>query len=213
VRLIYNSFDEEDFDSIEPDKFSKFTIAHVGSIYGPRRVDLLLESIYELHKRRKITSDRFKLLLIGINDNYLNNLIESYGIEDCVEIKEPVSHREALKLMRKAHLLLLLKGFGKNSENQIPGKFFEYIGSGSKILYIGPDNNEVADILRSYELGYIINGSKDHLCEVILNELKIFCNGGNIVKKPSAIHLKHFSSLAMAKNFDRIICELFENNY
>ena len=34
------------------------------------------------------------------------------GIEDYIEIRESVPHFEALKLMRKAHLLLLVKNYG-----------------------------------------------------------------------------------------------------
>ena len=48
VTTIYNSFDEEDFESHQIDKFNRYTIAHVGSIYGGRKVDVLFESIKEL---------------------------------------------------------------------------------------------------------------------------------------------------------------------
>ena len=78
------------------------------------------------------------MVFAGINDGYLLKSIKTYGVENYVEIRDTVPHIEALKLMRKAHLLLLIKNYGKNSENHIPGKLFEYIGSEGKILYIGP---------------------------------------------------------------------------
>ena len=208
VKTIYNAFDEEDFNSTKIDKFSHYTIAHIGSIYGTRKVDILFESIKDLHINGMISPNRFKVLFTGINDNFLRKAIKTYGIEDYIEIRDSVPHFEALKLMRSAHLLLLVKNFGKNSENHIPGKLFEYIGSGNKILYIGPDNNEVVDIIKSHGLGYIIDGSQADLGDFLLNELAIVNVNDSLEENKKERLFQEFSSQTMAKQFDQVITKI-----
>jgi glycosyltransferase involved in cell wall biosynthesis len=208
VTTIYNAYDEEDFDSIKIDKFGYYTIAHVGSIYGNRKVDILFESIKELHINGMISPNKFKVLFTGINDYSLRKAIQIYGIEDYIEIRESVPHFEALKLMRRAHLLLLVKNYGDNSANHIPGKLFEYIGSGNKILYIGPDNNEVVDIIKSHKLGCIIDGSQKDLSKFILNELAVVNSIDSVEKNKEERFFHEFSSQTMAKQFDQVMTKV-----
>lgn len=58
--------------------------------------------------------------------------------------------------MLRSHVLLLIKAIGKWSRGQIPGKFYEYIGSRNRIICIGPKDSEVAEIIQSEKLGYIV---------------------------------------------------------
>ncbi len=65
--------------------------------------------------------------------------------------------------MRRAHLLLLIKATGKWSKGQIPGKFFEYVGSRNPVLCIGPKESEVATLIQDQALGYVV---EDDLAEM-----------------------------------------------
>ena len=108
--------------------------------------------------------------------------------------------------MAESPLLLLIKGFGQDSGAQIPGKLYEYLGSGNKILYLWPADVEAADIIRENDAGYIVEDNADELARVILHEFKAW-----LEKNEKEISLTRnktmttFSAKTMADSFDRII--------
>jgi hypothetical protein len=55
-----------------------------------------------------------------------------YGVERSVEIIERVPHAEAIRVMQRSHLLLVLAP--PNHQLVQPAKVFDYLGSGSKLL-------------------------------------------------------------------------------
>lgn len=186
--LIRNSYDESSFVSVSDQKqMEQFTIAHVGSIYAFRNVDLLFSAVAKLSKKKLIDPLNFKLLFIGMNDANLLNSIKKFGIERLTEIHGMIPHRRALKIMKCSHLLLLVKGLGKNSASQIPGKLYEYLATGNRILHIGPTNSEARDIIDSENAGRTFSDNVEALMEYIYGLYKSY------LKDPHAFRNQNFN--------------------
>ena len=78
----------------------------------------------------------------------LDDAIKKYGLNDKVNIIGYRSHQEMMSFLVNSDLLLLI-ALGGDKAKYIPGKAFEYIGSGKPILLIG-DVKDTLDILQNY---------------------------------------------------------------
>jgi glycosyltransferase involved in cell wall biosynthesis len=70
-----------------------------------------------------------------------------HGVQDLVQELGPVSHAQALTLMRQADVQFLPVPTGFYGDASLPGKLFEYFGSGQPILASVPASSEVARVL------------------------------------------------------------------
>lgn len=174
IYAIRNAYDAADFRKTNVRKYSRFTIAHLGSMYGLRSADVLLDALKKIRKQIKSDTPAIHIRFIGSNDNKVKQSVSDRGLEDMVSIEKLVPHREAIHIMQCSHMLLLVKAGTENSRGQIPAKFFEYAGSGNKILYLGPRNCELADLIVQHNLGYVIENDTDELAEILLNEFRNF---------------------------------------
>lgn len=208
VHSIYNSFDRSEFRGLIRDKYERFTLAHVGSIYGSRKASHLLKAIQLLLVRGSIDPLRLRVSFVGLNDPDLRAEVSACNLGEVVEIRDMVSHREALEIMVRSHLLVLIKGFGENSGAQIPGKFFEYQGAGTPILCISSPETELSLLVRENHLGYVAGNSPEEIAPCIIAEYQAFENGQSYQDR--WLHPKgcSFSSEAMGREFVKLFSAL-----
>lgn len=138
VITITNGYDEDDFkDLIEPYiDYKKFSIVYAGTFYGARSPDPVFLAIKSLLKKNRELQQRVEMNIIGRMEDAFASLIKKRGIESVVKLLGYFNHKETLRHMKKAHLLLLVTSHGKGN---IPGKIFEYMASGTPILALVPD--------------------------------------------------------------------------
>jgi hypothetical protein len=67
-------------------------------------------------------------------------------VEDVVEELGTVPHERALSLMHEADALYLPVPLGYYATASLPGKLFEYLGSGRPIMAMVPSDSEVARV-------------------------------------------------------------------
>lgn len=211
--VIHNSFDEHDFKDLIEKKYSKFTIAHIGSIYHFRKVDSFFEAIKKLDEKGVINPERFQVLFVGLNDKSVCENARKYRINRYIDVRDIVPHDEALKIMSRSHLLLLIKGFGPNSAGQIPGKLFEYLATGNRVLCIAPRNCEAAEIIEMTAAGEIVEDDADQIFQNILNEYLIYTSVGysDVHQKREAI--SSFSSENMSRRLHEVILAISSEDY
>lgn len=208
VTTIHNSYDEEDFNQISSGKFRKFTIAHVGSIYNTRKTDLIFSAIKKLDEEKKIAPENFQVLFVGLNNPRLQQEIKEYGLNQYIEIQEITTHENALRIMKKSDLVLLIKVLGKSSDGQIPGKLFEYLASGNPILCIAPLESEAAKIIRETATGKVFQENAAAIQKFLEEHLSYYQKDSR--KKafiPNQNRL-NYSSDNMAKKFDKLVTQL-----
>lgn len=210
VTTIRNSFDPDDYKGNFP-KHGIFTVAHIGSMYTFRKIDILLEALHILFIKNEINPDNFIVRFTGLNDQNMKNKVQQSDARNLISIENAVNHSEAIQLMEKADLLLLIKGFGDNSLSQIPGKLFEYIGTGNKIVYIGPIDSEAAEIIKELDRGYIVGEDSDKLASSLESEFHYFVRNGRRVADNQRLDnhsIAQFSSPVMAYKLHHIIQSL-----
>ncbi|MCP3928441.1 MAG: glycosyltransferase family 4 protein [Bacteroidetes bacterium] len=203
VHVIRNSYDPLDFSNTNNKKYPLFTIAHVGSIYGKRNPDLLFAAVKQLASEYAPETLRLQIVFLGLGGNSLYENVERYGIGEYVKIKTQIPHQEAIEFMYRSHLLLLVKATGKWSNGQIPGKFFEYIGSRNPVLCIGPVESEVAELIKTHELGYVVENNLDTMTSVLRNVYKRYIESGALFLS-SKEQVSEFSSAIMVEKMFRV---------
>lgn len=154
ITVITNGYDANDFLNIVPiDLNGKFVIGYVGSLYAHHldSIAVFCKAYNELASGNPEFRNTSEMWVIGRCDP---EIIEEFSKWPNIAIKvhgyQP--HNESIRLLKSCPCLLLLI---KNLDSltnlvTIPGKLFEYVGSGNPIIMIGP-SGDAADI--------VLNGS------------------------------------------------------
>jgi glycosyltransferase involved in cell wall biosynthesis len=147
VQLITNGYDPADFEGVEVVKEKKFTIIHLGSMDKYRNLPTLWKTLHAIAAKNDGFKRDLKLALIGPTDGAVLSELAELGLGDNVEEAPFIPHDEAVKRLKSSHLLLLSINNSENQSGIIPGKMYEYIGSGTPILCIGPESGDSIDIM------------------------------------------------------------------
>jgi glycosyltransferase involved in cell wall biosynthesis len=108
--------------------------------------------------------------------------------------------------MRRSHLLLLVKGLGKNSGSQIPGKLYEYLASGNPIVHIGPDESEAAEIIAAEGSGRTFNENVEELADFLYKNYLTAMES-----RETLINLRPNRDRFSSRNMARRMHEVFES--
>ncbi|GAA3931730.1 glycosyltransferase [Luteimonas lutimaris] len=118
-------------------------LLYTGSLYAFRRIDELLEAVVDVPGvRLAIASRRMPRGIIEWRERYPGR----------VRLLGAVTHAHALELQRTADVLVDL---GNDAPEQVPGKFYEYLGAARPILHIGDGKSAAAGELSALRRGWI----------------------------------------------------------
>lgn len=145
--VIPNGFDPDDFNysNLESTKEnnSRLTIRFVGSVRDGAIPDGFLKALSRLKDPQK-----YKMEFIGNAHPSLQQWVDKLELNEVVELKSYVPHDEAIRAMCTADLLLLSISKTPGSELILTGKLFEYLGSGTPIIFLGPTQGDAAHVIR-----------------------------------------------------------------
>lgn len=149
-------FDPEDFRKVSSSRkdSKELTIAYTGTFYGHRSPATFLKALDMLLKQKPELRTQIKVKLAGAFKLGLSHPLHGFDLDDVVEILGFISYQESLSLMKQADVLLLI--VGELDEIFVPGKLYEYLGSGNYILAIAPEG-EAAEIVRASGMGEVID--------------------------------------------------------
>lgn len=162
IRPIYNGFDEEDFDLADSDlaetgSSEYFRLKWVGTLKPNMDIDALWNAVDELVKENEDFKRYFQLHFIGnIEPTIREKLSQMNFFKNHVIEHGYVSHSEALDHVRNTESLLFIVPRAGYSKNITSGKVFEYIGSQSEILALGPTDGDASEILNVAEVDPMI---------------------------------------------------------
>jgi glycosyltransferase involved in cell wall biosynthesis len=153
ISTITNGYDEYDFKGLRDNvKDNYFTIVYTG--ITPRK-DILIPFIRSLEKLKAgniIKDKKIRFIIVGCKDSYgssQDDKINGDGIE-IVNVGY-VSYRRSIQYLYEADVLLLFSwGY-----NIIPGKTFEYLRAKKPILLLADEQDEVAKLIVSMNVGMI----------------------------------------------------------
>jgi len=162
---ITNGFDAEDFKDLKKKgRGEKFTITHVGSIYGLITSKYWFLALKELIEEKTELRSALQVFFIGhfarARAHHARKLVEELGVKNVVKLVGYVPHKKSLKLMVKSDVLLLLMGSEEAHKEErgalrVPGKVYEYLAAKKPILALIPEG-AAADLIKSTKSGVIV---------------------------------------------------------
>lgn len=134
-------------------KYREFTITYAGTIYEGRTPEPVFKAVAELIKEDRIRGSEIRIKLVGncrhIGSEETTEVVRRCGLDGVVELSPFIPHSEAISVMRRSHLLLLL---APNQPLAIPAKIYDYFGSGTKILALTEDG-ATSELIKATETG------------------------------------------------------------
>jgi glycosyltransferase involved in cell wall biosynthesis len=163
---IPNGFDPSEWISMEEvdrdAEHTKFLISYAGSLYNDRNPQPLFRALERLALVGEIDRAKVEVRLCGVtrivNGDDILDIAERCGVRDLVVAAGTVSRRDALSLMARSDLLLLL---GEGLTLQIPGKTYEYLSCGRPILALTPSRGALASLLRRSGGAWVVEPSDE----------------------------------------------------
>jgi glycosyltransferase involved in cell wall biosynthesis len=187
-------------NNIENDK-STISICHAGSLSSERNPEILLKNIAKLNLES--SSLKFKLTIIGIANEQLNYLINKYNLENFVFFEKSKSYLETLNYMKLFDVLCVIEA--KIDEGIfLPSKFIDYVSLKKPILCFSPLNGTLADTIKKYDGGIVIDNQDN---DSVYNGLKHLMN----LKEENSLY-KITSNNAIRNYFDeKTIVDKYKN--
>jgi glycosyltransferase involved in cell wall biosynthesis len=153
-------------------RYERFTISYTGSLYVGRSPEPVFEAVSRLIQSGAVQADAVRILLVGqcrlIDRQPTESVVRRHGLESVVEVQDQVPHAQAVEVIRRSHLALLL---APNLPYQIPAKVYDYLGAGTRVLAIAEEGG-TADLLKATGAGVAFPSTDvDGIAAFILEEL------------------------------------------
>jgi glycosyltransferase involved in cell wall biosynthesis len=178
---ITNGFDPTDFDPEIAPTSEYFLIRHMGTLHSGRTALPFLKGLFLALEREEQLHKNLKVEFVGSmdrwNESAFDTFVEKHDLETLISRRSFVPHHQAIQMMQKAQVQLLIMGRGIRIEQIYPAKLFEYLGARRPILAVAPPG-VTADLVR--ELGAGTVGDRDDpqsVADAILTLYKSFQNG------------------------------------
>ena len=181
VKVITNGFDEDDFSGlINNSPTKKFILSYAGKINYQQNPVNVWKSLQELKEEFPSLESDLKIFLMGnITPDVLKS-ISSFNLSANLKYPGYVTHSEMLMHLNASDLLLLLIPNTKKNISIIPGKIFEYLATGKRIIGIGPENGNSAEILIETSAGKMFEFDEvNRLKNEILNQYQLWMKDQN----------------------------------
>ncbi len=202
IIAIMNGFDPDKVNPGIP-LTKKLNITYTGQLYdGKRDPELLFKALKDFEVDK---THGFKVDFYGPNEEWLNNEIRKYGLEQVVKVHGMVAKEKAINKQMESQLLLLLTWDDPKEKDIIPGKIFEYLAAKRPILSIGPSDSYVKELLNSTNAGFHLS-DLDGIKSTIRQYYEEFKLNGKIKYRGLEGQLNKYNQICMTKKF----VEIFE---
>lgn len=169
VEVITNGYDNETRSAEDTVLDKLFTISYIGLLPKQSNPKLFFKVLQELCSQNEDFKNDLKLNFIGdISDDVRVEVLKN-NLEKNTSFKGYVDHEKAIEFQNKAQVLLLLIPNIEKSKGILTGKLFEYLIAKRPILAIGPEDGDLAEILKETDSGILIDFSnREQLSSEIL---------------------------------------------
>jgi glycosyltransferase involved in cell wall biosynthesis len=135
-------------ETAEAEKYERFTLSYTGALYVGRSPEPVFEAVSRLIRKGKVAAEAIRIKLVGqcrtVDGVPTDSLIRKHGLESSVEVCDPVPYADAMAIISRSHLALLL---APQLPYQIPAKAYDYLGTGVRILAVAEDG-ATSDLIR-----------------------------------------------------------------
>ena len=204
VYSVPNGFDPDEV-ATSVNLANKFTITHTGSLYqGKRDPAKLFKALHDLISEERVSQNDLEIRFYGPEEDWLENDIKSYGLEDIVKVYGVVPREIALEKQRESQVLLLLLWDHPEEIGVYTGKIFEYLAAQRPILAIGGPKGVVKDLLAETNAGVYATSVEDvkKALEKFYDEYKL---KGNVEYKGERAKIDKYCQREMARKFAEVL--------
>ena len=185
--VVYNGYDAEILAKVEAaaqpradSTEARLRIVYTGGIYPGRRDPTpLFEAIGLLGEAGRAIDVAF----YGTAPEQVLPLAERAGVRESIILHPEVNHEEAIAAQCTADILLLMQWNDPKEQGNVPGKFFEYIGSRRPILILGLQDGVPASIARERQAG-VYGADPRQIAELLTDWLAAKREHGTIAATP-----------------------------
>lgn len=176
--VILNGFDDADVFKGTVTRDEKFSLAHIGTLNKSRNPHLLWQVLKKLCAENKTFAEKLEIKLVGKVDVAVLGSIEEAGLTTYLKRIDYLPHGDVLRIQQECRVLLLLVNDTPNSKGIITGKYFEYMASRTPVITIGPEDGDLAEVMRESGCGLLAGFSDEaKLREHLLNLFAAFTSG------------------------------------
>jgi glycosyltransferase involved in cell wall biosynthesis len=210
IFAIKNGFDPESINPENNEIDDYFTIVYTGDLYeGKRDPTQLFAAIHDLCRDNVIKRDHIRIHFFGYPkfefENWLQEEILKYDLQDLVTLHGRVSHNTAISEQRKAQILLLLMWDNQDEKGVYTGKLFEYLAARRPIISFGfPEGGVVKDLLDQTQAG-VHAGNFDELKGAIIRSYQEYKKYGKVQYRGIKEEVMMNSQQEMARNFGKVL--------
>src|SRR5690554_2016328 len=198
--VVYNGYDKSDFlKKAVIEKNEKFTISYIGTMSDQYDPSIIFKALLELNRQHP---NKIILKFIGSVSNNIRKELTESALD--VEFIGHVPHAEVSYYQQTADLLLLLVPEAPNNKGIVPGKVFEYLASGSRILGLGPTDGDISKILKECNAGAIFSRKEEGGILNFISEAFGMYNSGEKNELNTA-EVEKYSRIAQARTIYKLI--------
>ncbi len=205
VELIYNGYDEEDFDRSARQKPDRFLLCHYGILNQLRNPIPFFDAVSQLIDEVPELGDYLFIDLAGpVGESYIQYLNQHPQLSDKYVYTNYIPYEETIRRLQDAALPLVFLNQRENRSGNIPVKFFDYLGLNCKMLVLGSsESSDLAEIVRKYNLGYY---SDIHDIEQVKAMVRLAFNeflaaGDEVKENKEEVSASTFTRRAQAEKF------------
>ena len=217
-QVVANGYDEPIFKEVEENlpakqKNRKITLLHSGTLYtGQENRDPrpFFSAIAKLRQEQRLDPDTIEIIFRATGqDQEIQGIIDSAGVDDMVQIKPTLAYRDAVEEMFLVDGLLLLQG--RNYNYQVPAKLFEYLRTRRPLLALTDQEGDSARIMREAGVTTIAPMHDEKI--IARSFMQTITNIKTENSSPSTqTSLEHLSRRARAKELAQVLDQLGEDN-
>lgn len=144
----------------------KLVVLHAGRLYREARNPApFITAVEKSLASDPVLFSRMKVVLLGAIEPEIAATIRESSAAALFEIHGWVTVAESLARMKAADVLLL---FGNKGSMQIPGKVYQYFGTGRPVLMIfESENDPTVDVVRQYGRALLVQNSAEALATAL----------------------------------------------
>jgi len=157
--ILYNGFDEEQFDQNQYAKGETFRIKFIGQLTEGQNIHPLLHFISE-----KTQANGYHDIAFTFVGTHISPVSD---VSFPVEYLSYLPHQQAINEMIDCELLILLINDYSGNQGMLTTKLFEYTASRTPILCIGPLDGEAAQIITQSEAGFAAESISEQIWDYV----------------------------------------------
>lgn len=151
---IPNGFDEADIPQDPPPQNDQFTVCYSGTMYGKRSPKPFLDAVRHLVESGKVDVSKICLKFVGRFGATVQQLFDDAVLKPAIVVKPYMPHAESVQELLASDALLLVVDDASLSEEIVPGKVFEYIGTSRPIITLALDG-AIASLIKETNAGMV----------------------------------------------------------